>query len=488
MINAQSGGQTAPPPSAPDRNWLIFAGLLLLALLVRAQTFGDPVIGFDEQFYLLVGDRMWHGAIPYVDLWDRKPVGLFLIYALAAAIGPDPFVQYKLVAALFVAGTAFALYRTARLVAPRPGALVAACLYVLWLNLSEGEAGQAPVFYNLPVAVAAFLTARASQDRTRIVARGCVAMLLVGLALQIKYTVLFEGVFLGLALLWAQFRATGRLTAAILPGLAWIACALAPTALALLAYWRIGALDEFLFANFLSIFGKNPDPTADQVSGLLVICGILLPLLCVVAAEWRRRPGMTFALCWLGAAIIGLLAFGSFLAPGYALPVIAPLCLATAMFFSFARRRRAVAATLLGLALVAGQVLIALVIFNKGGRAEAMAVAEAARPRQGCIWVYDGYPALYMLTGSCVPTRWPFPGHLNTANEASVDAIGVDPEAEVRRILATRPDVIVNDAPAYSLGNPATRALVETALQRDYRLVLRQRTGKSRYRLVYRLK
>ena len=38
--------------------------LTLVALVARAQTFGNPVIGFDEQFYLLVGNRMWDGALP----------------------------------------------------------------------------------------------------------------------------------------------------------------------------------------------------------------------------------------------------------------------------------------------------------------------------------------------------------------------------------------------------------------------------------------
>ena len=61
--------------------------LTLVALVVRARTFGNPVIGFDEQFYLLVGDRMLHGALPYVDIFDRKPIGLFLLYAGAGALG-----------------------------------------------------------------------------------------------------------------------------------------------------------------------------------------------------------------------------------------------------------------------------------------------------------------------------------------------------------------------------------------------------------------
>lgn len=475
------------------RDWQVAVVLGLLALTVRAATFGNPVVGFDEQFYLLVGERMLQGAVPYVDIWDRKPVGLFLVYAFSALIGPDPFLQYKLVATGFVAGTAFALYRMAVRGGARPGgALVAAALYVLWLNLSEGEAGQSPVFYNLPVALAALLVQSAFLTRTHVVERGCAAMLLAGAAIQMKYTAVFEGVFLGLALMRAQQLAGRSMPAVLGAGVVWAVCGLLPTALATAYFWRIGALDTFVFANFSSIFGKLPDPVSARVEGLLTICAILLPLGAVAFAQaWRTRPhrlaDVSFAGWWLAAAVFGFVAFGNFLSPGNALPIIAPLCLCTAAFFSTAKRRKAVATGLIVLAALAGQLLIGIVAYGKGGREQALAVAAAARPETGCIWVYDGYPALYMLTHSCLPSRWVFPGHLNTANEGTAAAIGVDPLAEVQRILATKPEVIVDDAPAYSLGNPQTRAAVQAVLARDYHLVLRVRTGKARFRMVYRL-
>ena len=64
-------------------------------------SFGNPVIGSDEgdeQFYLLVGDRMLHGLLPYVDVWDRKPVGLFLVYAAIRLLGGEGIWQYQLAA------------------------------------------------------------------------------------------------------------------------------------------------------------------------------------------------------------------------------------------------------------------------------------------------------------------------------------------------------------------------------------------------------
>jgi hypothetical protein len=58
--------------------------------------------------------------------------------------------------------------------------------------------------------------------------------------------------------------------------------------------------------------------------------------------------------------------------------------------------------------------------------------------------------------------------------------------AEVQRILATRPDTIIDNAPAYDLGNPATHALVQRAEVDHYHLVLKLPAGHG-FRLVYRL-
>ncbi|MGC5220785.1 hypothetical protein, partial [Escherichia coli] len=47
---------------------LLLMGFAYLAvgLVLRGATLGYPAIHIDEQFYLLVGDRMLHGAVPFV--------------------------------------------------------------------------------------------------------------------------------------------------------------------------------------------------------------------------------------------------------------------------------------------------------------------------------------------------------------------------------------------------------------------------------------
>lgn len=462
------------------------AALLPLAIAARWQTFGNPVVGFDEQFYQLVGARMWHGALPYVDIFDRKPIGLFVIYAAAAALA-NGMLPYKLVALGCVVATAYLLYRVAQRAATPFAALVAAGLYILWLNFMEGEGGQAEVFFDLPMLAAAGLIWAVVTERVAVVERGALAMLLVGVALQIKYTVVFEGIFFGFTLLWAQFQSTRRITALLAPALLWIMCALVPTALALAYYAHMGALRPFVFANFISMSGKHLAPDWPGLGGIIAI---LTPLTLIALPGLRERDeSLGFVKLLLLVALIGVVGFGAFGSAHYGIPILLPLCiLAAPRFTTPGRYVRSGAVATLGLFFLLGQIVLARVEYLKGGTAAAAAVARAATPKHGCIYVYDGYPALYELTHSCLPTRWSFPGHLSTQDEAYPRALGVDPVAEVKRILATHPEVIVDDAPTFAGGNRATHALVAQAEAQDYRLVLRYRTGTDRYRLVYRRK
>ena len=470
-------------PAPPQATIVVL--LSVLTLIARAQTLGNPFLGFDEQFYLLVGDRMLRGALPYVDIFDRKPIGLFLVFSGIRRLGGQGILEYQLVAAAFAAATAIGIYALARRLAPWPGALAAAAAYPLWLNLTECEGGQSPVFYALPMIAAAVLTVRA-LDGNRLVAHGTAAMLLTGIAIQIKYTALFEGLWFGLALLWAAHRTRTRPLRIAALGVWWIGCALLPTVIALAYYAQLGHLDTFIFSNFRSLAGRLPDPLPRRIAGLAAIVGVLAPLLAFARPDRANASVIhLFVTGWLVAALLSILGFGAYLSVSYAAPALIPAAIVAAPALD--RHRRATIAVLL-VALIAGQMLVSANIASKGTRAQALALAAAAQPKPGqSLYVYNGPPALYLLTGSPLPTRWPFPGHLNTADEATAAAIGTDPVAEVRRILAGKPEAIVDTIPAYALGNAQTHAIVTAALARDYRLVLRQPLARGRTRLVYRL-
>lgn len=116
----------------------------------------------------------------------------------------------------------------------------------------------------------------------------------------------------------------------------------------------------------------------------------------------------------------------------------------------FALPRRTASLAIAALVLLAGATANAVIIRKihqkRGGADEMRRMVAAIQPRlTNCLYVWDGSPLLYHYTGSCLPTRYPFAGHLTLKRENG--AIGVDQMSEVRRILAGKPSVIEDHEP-----------------------------------------
>jgi len=500
------------PRSLLEQRWTGAVLMLALAVATRCIWYGDPVIQVDEQYYLLVGDRMLHGALPYLDAWDRKPVGLFLLYAAIRLLGGAGVYQYQIVATLFAWGTALVVWQLGRRVASDRAGWIAGAIYLLWLDFFTGQGGQSPVFYNLFVAAAGLVTLTAiARDRApkRRFRLGMAAMALCGVALQIKYTAMFEGIFFGLALVWWQWRTTRQALLTFAHGLAWIAVALIPSALALGYYASIGQAEPFLYANVLSVMARGSAPWPELMQRLGMIAALMSPLLFALGLAERTRPrkrrdrqSRRFLLQWFGAAAAGLLVFGTWY-DHYALPLLVSLCAAIAPAFDARRGDRKtglrLAAVLATMGVVALPVSYHIITTRKGDAAYAEHVAgliNRAR-RGGSLYIYDGEPILYLMTGAPSPTKFLFPDHLSEAIEAR--AIGTDSAAEMRRLLAARPAVIVDGVyqPQWrtrdrlegqrQLFNQATQAVLDAALARDYRLVA-QVPRKKYFRRIWQLK
>ncbi len=182
--------------------------LALCTILIRLPNFGDPTYHIDEAFYLFVGEQMGNGLSLYAEIWDRKPAGLFVLYAVIAQLGS--VLAYQALAALFAWGTAVTLGLIASHFVGRTAACAVGVVYLALIGTLAGGGGQSPVFYNFCIAVAALLVLRRalapSLPMRSLGGEG--AMLLCGLALTVKPTALAEGVAFGLMLLYLQWRRT----------------------------------------------------------------------------------------------------------------------------------------------------------------------------------------------------------------------------------------------------------------------------------------
>ncbi|MFN3435233.1 MAG: hypothetical protein ACK4ZY_12650 [Sphingomonas sp.] len=452
--------------------------LLLLAwsIAIRCRDFGNPIIHVDEQYYLLVGDRMLHGALPYVDLWDRKPAGLFLIFAAIRLLPGDGILAYQLVATGCAAATAWLIARgSQRLGATQTGALVAGAAYVLWLSLLSGRGGQSPVFYNLFTAASAVLTLRlptlaAARRRHAIVANGALACLLAGLAIQTKYTPVVEGAFFGLVHCVYLRRAGAGFGTIAVAASVWAALGVLPTAAIILAYWLRGPaiFQAFWFSNFASVALRKGYPAAKIAGRLAGTSAQLLPFIVAAVAAWRARPRsqeLWIVFGWLAAALVAFAMIGAFF-DHYALPLLLPLAMIAGTMLG---RRRVYLLALIGYGLI---LFVARVLLVPTDAASARAVAGvmAANDRGGCPYVFAGDAILYHLAEACIPTAYAFPSTL--AYEPERGASGADEVAEVRRILAGRPPVIVTMDEPMAPWNPETEPMMAAALARDYRRVL----------------
>jgi hypothetical protein len=461
--------------------WHGVATLLLVAIALRIWDVGNPVIHVDEQYYLLVGDRLLHGAVPYVDIWDRKPLGLFLIYAAIRLLPGDGLVAYQLVATAAAAATALLVAKGGRMLGATPrGALAAGAAYLILLELIGGRGGQAPVFYNLPMTAAALLTLRlpalAARDAPGAMLRnGVAACLLAGVAIQIKYTAAVEGAFFGCTHLWFAYRARARTESGWLrlagATTMWALAGLAPTLAAIGWYAAHAELDAFWFANFASIGLRPGYPFGQLVMRLLGIGAQLAPLVACAAIGWRwivvdERARARVALGWLIAALGGFLAIGTFF-DHYALPLVAPIAMLAAV--ALGRSMRLMVATL-GLALALWLIETAVRPDDARG-ARAVARVVSANDRGACPYVFIGDTITYRLADACLPTAYAFPNFLAYTTERG--AMGIDEAAEVRRILAARPPLIVTSDRRLKIWNRASLAAVTASLARDYRPVLR---------------
>ncbi|MDF2638314.1 MAG: hypothetical protein K0R64_1298 [Novosphingobium lindaniclasticum] len=491
-IVARTGLARRPRPAVASP-LLFFA----LGLALRIPMLGKPAFQSDEQFYLLAGQRMAEGALPFVDIWDRKPYGLFLLYRGVFALPFEPVLTYQIAGLIFSVLTALVIERLARRIAPPPAAQAAGIAYLLYQPMFNVALGQSPVFYNLPVALAACLVLAArcrSEDRS-LFRRGMAAMLLVWLALEIKYSAVFEGLAFGLMLL-ARGRVDGwSLPRLAMTGAAWALAALAPTLLVWTGYAATGHGEAFLQANFLSIFGRSVDH-ADAFAQLAKESLALIPFALAILLAPSRLPArpetdpvmLTGIRIWAMVALFGFLAFGTWY-DHYLGPVLVPLCvLAAPALGRTAPGERWYGRLLLGFGLLGALVVPALQVRERGTAAAfASASAAVARELRGrCLYVYEGDSALYRTTNACIPTRFAYPSHLNAMNEAG--ALGVDPAAEVERILATRPGVIVvSESSRPNLPNLQTRAQIRKALARSYERYEGLSIGTRRFGL-YRLK
>ena len=482
-------------PLLARRRLVAAAGMLVLAawvVAVRWVSFDVSSSDADESLFLLIGGRWLNGHLPYADIWDVKPPGLFAIFALAQrAFGPG-ILAARILSALAVFTTSLALHRFARRhLGGKSVAIAAAGIYpayslILYGLRSRPEMLLAPlVVLGLDLAVREWRRGSREAATSRVVVAG----LLFGAAVMIKQTAIFEAILAAGLLSTRSAGAPGSrrfdLRAFVLFG---IAGAL-PT-FGFLAYFALSGVEPALYlAPFVGASHRLGGDGITFVGGALRFLPMLKPIVplffgfLLFCTEWRplrasgQADGCRALALWVFASAAGIIAMRSMYFQ-YMQPLVPPFLLASLVVIRlFALRiERAQIRPLV----VAGSCLVLAVypmlwlVFSERENAgwsplPAKVVAHlqalGLQPSDS-LYVPDQETTLYLLAGARIPTRFPQAQHL----VCDFTLPDTDQAAEIHRIMAGAPRFVLvsHQRPWMACERPDRLAIVDAALALGY--------------------
>jgi len=479
------------------------AVVVLWVAALRLPAFAISAFDSDEALFLLIAQAWLEGGLPYADIWDVKPPGLFLIFALAEwLVGPD-VAAARLAAMAAVAASAIGLFVIARRwLASSLAAWFGALAYPAYTMVMNGLRAKAEIFA-APLVIFGCYLALAAIDRARPRRRRLAAAagmgLCFGLAMQVKQTAAFEFAFATAFAAMAVATREGRAAALRLGGLA-VAGALL-VFLGFLAYFAAeGAAGAYLEASYLAPFLRLRGDDVTFADGLLRIFPQLKPLIplllgtCLMAADrdriraWPqpRRRAALFLFGWLLASLPAVVAMRAMYAH-YFLPLVPSMALLAALYIAdlAARLGERVSALAAGAAMLAA-VSYPILYFQGGRDAERLAAPDLPREVAGelaaagyrpgdSLYVVNFDLVTYLLAGARPPTRYPMLQHL----QCGFDAVGIDGPREIARIFAGAPRFVIKERPYYrsACPAPALGAAIAANLDADYALARSVRSG-----------
>jgi hypothetical protein len=180
-----------PPPAAdvvprlalrdPDVWLKVVAWVTIIACALLILTFS---FGRDQGIYAVVGDGLLHGRVPYKDLWDFKPPGIFFVYGLAQALFGKNMMAPRLLEVLSLFGSVAAMRRISNQVFEdrTAGLLGGAIAALIHAEMDFWHTGQPETFGALFTLVGLMLTLEESEKRWLVpfgvgLCFGCAALL-----------------------------------------------------------------------------------------------------------------------------------------------------------------------------------------------------------------------------------------------------------------------------------------------------------------------
>lgn len=117
------------------KEWVVFLVYTGIAILIRFPFFFRDYIDRDESTFILMGQSIVDGHLPYTDLWDLKPPIVFYVFAMIIYVFGKSFIAIRLAGAILVGATAFYTYKISQTVSSKSIAWIVGALGIYLASL-----------------------------------------------------------------------------------------------------------------------------------------------------------------------------------------------------------------------------------------------------------------------------------------------------------------------------------------------------------------
>ncbi|NET24895.1 glycosyltransferase family 39 protein [Okeania sp. SIO1I7] len=187
-----------------NQKLIVFLAFLLLSFFLRFWTLFVSVLDKDESIYVLGADSLLNGNLPYIEIWDNKPPGIFILFSLTMLILGKSIVSIRILSIIATTFTSYFLYSIGAVIDKKQGVkigLLAGALYAIFSLHNDGAAANAEILF-APLVTGAFLLLFQNKKLSNI--KVFLIGLILGIGMQIKYLVVMD--VLGLILLGSLFQ------------------------------------------------------------------------------------------------------------------------------------------------------------------------------------------------------------------------------------------------------------------------------------------
>jgi hypothetical protein len=324
-----------PKPDSKQTKFLIVLILpIVLFLLLRIPSIIEPYWYNDEGIYAAIATQMLEGGELYIDAWDHKPPGIFLIYTaigfISKAADIDFLILLRSINLILGLVTVLLSVKLSKKFFNFRGQVLSSILVALAIGLPviEGNILNAENIF-LPLTLLAYLLFFNSLKDNTLKTSSLISIgLLFGLAFLIKVQPILE--LLGILTVIAAFyyvKKKGFTNPEFIKNVFTVCIAtLIPISFVYIFYGVNGNIGELVFANFTYNFGYASD--GNSVDGLSLVTQtaiLFLGIISVLFLYFKKllHKNVFYVLIWFLLALTGVSLSGRPY-PHYILQLIVP--------------------------------------------------------------------------------------------------------------------------------------------------------------------